>query len=640
VIHDHEALLLASAALDFELEPAAAAELQLALAECPVCAERAAAYKEQNRLLARLPVIDVSESTRRRVTAAAVRGRSDTRQPLLLLAAALLIGLILSVAAIAGGLLKDSRPTDLGLGDETPPPASTSPAPVAAQGSRSPVDPGAGGGSSAPFSPDAIVEVVSGNLRVRSEPRVTTDSKMLEPLLQPGDRLFVIEGPVTANDYDWYHVIPIGANPDRSEFALPSGWVARGDHDGSPWVAASAPRCPAAPVEIAALRVMHPLEAVACFGDQKLSLRAVVQGFGPVTSCDDSSGFDTPCPSGPEWLAGVAGWSAVVGDDFDGVDVPSFAHRLTIDPSGTVRPADLPDGRVVVLEGAFDNARATDCRAGEATANQVATTDAEAVLHCRSWFVVSRAVLEPHYLEPGTAAAVATDNLRVRSLPNVSDDSSKLTPLLDAGTRLWVVRGPAVGSGFDWYKVLVPSVSNANGGMLGGWVAVASKTGETWVRPDEIDCPPPDDVTLDDMRALASRPFLHGGLACFGRGSPLDGGTVAFDAHARLECHNPAASFVPDWMTAGDRILVLELNGQEFRAIPHGFTILQLACDDAYDSRLYRVFGHFDDPDAETCEPIGGSDGSTGDFDWEIATYQCRSQFVVSYLDSGPLSPP
>lgn len=639
MIHDHEALLLASAALDFELEPAAAAELRLALAECPVCAERAAAYKEQNRLLQRLPVIDVSEATRRRVTAAAVRGKVDTRQPMLLLAAALLLGLLLSVAAIAGGLFNDSRPTELGLGDETPPPASSSPEPGVAVGSPSPVEPAGGGGSAAPFSPDSIVEVVTGDLRVRSQPRVATDSTLLEPLLQPGDRLFVIEGPVTANDYDWYHVVPIGTNDDREWFGLPSGWVARGDHDGAPWVAASAPRCPPAPVEVATLGEMHALEALACFGDERLSLRAVVQGFEPVGPCDAGE-LGGPCATGPEWLAGLGGWSAVVRDDFEGIDVPILGPRLTIDPGGSVRPADLPNGRVVALEGAFDNARASDCRAGESPGDQVAMSDAEAILHCRSWFVVSRAVVEPHYLASRTAAAVATDNLRVRSQPNASDDSTKLTPLLDAGTRLWVVKGPAVGSGYDWYEVLVPSVSTDNGGMLAGWVAVASKTGDTWVKPDAIDCPPADDVTLADMKALGSRPFLHGGLACFGRGTPLDGGTLGFDAHARLECHNPAGSFVPDWMTAGDRILVLELNGREFRAIPHGFTILQLACDDAFDSRLYRVFGHFDDPDAETCEPGGGSDGSTGDLDWAVSTYKCRSQFVVSYLDPGPPRPP
>ena len=68
MIHEHEATQLASAEIDFPLAPDEARELQHELAECPICAERAAAYHEQLRMVARLPRLDASDAVRRRVT--------------------------------------------------------------------------------------------------------------------------------------------------------------------------------------------------------------------------------------------------------------------------------------------------------------------------------------------------------------------------------------------------------------------------------------------------------------------------------------------------------------------------------------------------------------------------------------------
>src|SRR4029450_5016779 len=102
MIHEHEALEIASAGMDFGLTPEVERELALTYRECPVCAERAASYHEQIRLMRRLPVLDASEATRQRITEAALSGRRDTRSPLVLaLAAALLLGLLLRVARAA-----------------------------------------------------------------------------------------------------------------------------------------------------------------------------------------------------------------------------------------------------------------------------------------------------------------------------------------------------------------------------------------------------------------------------------------------------------------------------------------------------------------------------------------------------------
>ena len=70
-------------------------------------------------------------------------------------------------------------------------------------------------------------------LRVRTQPTVdNSKSVKLDPLLGVGTQLQIIEGPVTADDYDWYLVQAIG---------LPhNGWVAAADHDGEPWIEDSA----------------------------------------------------------------------------------------------------------------------------------------------------------------------------------------------------------------------------------------------------------------------------------------------------------------------------------------------------------------------------------------------------------------
>src|SRR5215211_3269331 len=57
---------------------------------------------------------------------------------------------------------------------------------------------------------------------------------------------------------------------------------------------------------------------------------------------------------------------------------------------------------------------------------------------------------EPRPTETIVATVVstlATDGLRVRSEPRVSDDSQKLQPLLPLGSRLYVLGGPVSASG-------------------------------------------------------------------------------------------------------------------------------------------------------------------------------------------------
>jgi serpin B len=74
----------------------------------------------------------------------------------------------------------------------------------------------------------------------------------------------------------------------------------------------------------------------------------------------------------------------------------------------------------------------------------------------------------------------ASDRLRVRSEPRVSDDSIRYEPVLPLGTELTVLDGPVVASGYTWYKV-APVSFVLDDGVTEGWVAMAGKDGEPWI---------------------------------------------------------------------------------------------------------------------------------------------------------------
>jgi len=88
---------------------------------------------------------------------------------------------------------------------------------------------------------------------------------------------------------------------------------------------------------------------------------------------------------------------------------------------------------------------------------------------------------------PNSVVVTIVDRVRVRSEPRIADDSILYEPVLPTGTALFVLDGPAVASGYEWYQVvpLSPEVDTRY-----GWVAAASREGEAWIRPAEASCPP------------------------------------------------------------------------------------------------------------------------------------------------------
>ena len=109
------------------------------------------------------------------------------------------------------------------------------------------------------------------------------------------------------------------------------------------------------------------------------------------------------------------------------------------------------------------------------------------------------------HIGPDRTAITVTDDLRVRSLPEVSERSTLLDPLLGEGQPLYVTAGPVEGSGYRWYEVYAP------GPDVGGWVAAAGKDGEAWIQRRPADCTlgASDDPFVDELGYW----LMH--LACF-----------------------------------------------------------------------------------------------------------------------------
>ena len=615
--HDHEAVQLAIASLDFELTPAERTRMEAGLAACDECASIAAGHAELARLLERLPVHDASPLVRQRVLRAALVPPRSRPWPILLVAAAL-VGLLVAAAAAAGAFRTDPfdqivdtpSASPPALGDlESPEPSG----PVSPEASSR--EPAGFGGSvfGIPLPVDSLAQVVSGRLRIRSEPRVADDSIKYEPLLGVGVRLFVLDGPVVANEYEWYQIT--AWHPQDPSASWPVGWVSRGDHDGTPWIRPITDACPTGEVTAAVVAGMPAPERVACFGNETLRFRAFISGPGQVTACVADPG----CVDGPTWLAGHAGWFAAADAS---LDTPSTGGPpIAIDPAGAVAERSVPTGTMAEVVGAFGHPLARDCRVrGPGTADG-RMTDAAARLHCRARFVVTAIEVDPAYPMANGPAITVSDRLRVRSAPGLESDRYELLAL---GTPVWVVQGPVTAADYDWFEVVVPGLE-VDGVPRVGWVADSDHGRERWLAKRTLDCPAPERVTLADLDRLTSEREPHGGLACFG-----DRGLL-FEGSVELTCGAESRSgwtFEPEW-----------LGGNAFHglAISSGTRVINAhirpglgiprACD-ALEGSPRAVRGHFGDPDAEACDGTAPP-GIDGRRSMVLVSYWCRTALVV-----------
>jgi hypothetical protein len=221
-VHD-EYLELAAASIDFELSETDRAALAAHLADCIPCRRRVMALEADRRAMAQLPSFALAPTTVDQIRDRIHRSGNPARPPLRLLAIAAILALLATAAfTIGAGILRREGDRDLSLVQPTGPIESPGPTPGPDSSSAQNV-----------LAAGSIVDVVVSGLRVRTLPTVdNSKSVKLDPLLGVGTQLQIIEGPVAADDYEWYLVQAIDL-PHR-------GWVAAADHDGEAWIEDSA----------------------------------------------------------------------------------------------------------------------------------------------------------------------------------------------------------------------------------------------------------------------------------------------------------------------------------------------------------------------------------------------------------------
>lgn len=222
-------------------------------------------------------------------------------------------------------------------------------------------------------------------------------------------------------------------------------------------------------------------------------------------------------------------------------------------------------------------------------------------------------------LHPDGVAQVVTTDLVSRSAPGTAGDSEIYPGVLDAPTLLFLLEGPVMADGYDWYLVapfeeflsdIAPEWPRL------GWVAAASRADEPWIAPWAGDCPDPT------LEAIHGRPYYLL-LACFGAETLALAGT--FDGCFTSD----PVSVSPSWLaSSGCRLVPF---GWEPEGVFSGGLVLRLGPDVGMPSEngaAIRVVGHFDDAAARTCSentPPGDAETPPA-----LVILRCRAQFVVT----------
>jgi hypothetical protein len=244
-------------------------------------------------------------------------------------------------------------------------------------------------------------------------------------------------------------------------------------------------------------------------------------------------------------------------------------------------------------------------------------------------------------------ATAVTNDLRVRSRPEVSDASTLLTPLLQKGRRVFVVDGPVAGSGYDWYQVRPlpgPDTTSDLGGydldedVPFGWVAQASKEGEPWLAGGSFACPPPP--TADGVGFFGTLELE--GLSCLGD-TPVTVRGVLLARDGGCPPGDPPIE--PAWLNNSTCEVALFSIGSLAEVDVAGFDVAlgpsvelpsvgnSADSPDTYDA---EITGHFDDPAAQTCRRASSGNGVDAAMTADEIVLNCRATFVVTALRGIP----
>lgn len=223
--------------------------------------------------------------------------------------------------------------------------------------------------SPAGYAPDTLLSILEGPLRVRSKPSVDEDSIKFTPLLETGQRVYVISGPVEGSGYTgWYLVRPV------SKRVTQDGWISAAARDGTPWVQPAAIDCPSVPT-LADIDAMDAALRIPCFTGRELTFTTTVY-WGAM--CGDANSL-----AKPDWMAGCLStfrWGSKTSDVF--VAIPP-------DLSGAVGTHELGDSFKAKVTAHLDDPGALTCEPKPVPDADPVILAASAILDCRAMFVAT-----------------------------------------------------------------------------------------------------------------------------------------------------------------------------------------------------------------------------------------------------------
>lgn len=277
--------------------------------------------------------------------------------------------LVLSFAAVAVAILAaiiTLEPSSLAPGDDTP---SMTPRPTPTLVASEPPSPRSRG--DAHLSAGEHASVTVGTIEARYRPVAEAPAVTV---LSSGDRVYVVDGPIVANDAVWYRV-QHPAHRNVPGFV----WISfETQAEAEAALVAFEPRCPSSPIDMELFEEMTPMERVLCFGDEPITLGPVfVIAIPPGT--EEVSG-------NPAWLAGPAPWEL-----YTTFNWPNATTEGTL--SGRTEPgtnAQLASESWMEVVGHFDHPDAVGCSRQLPEPGYVESTDL-AQLWCRQQFVIVEA---------------------------------------------------------------------------------------------------------------------------------------------------------------------------------------------------------------------------------------------------------
>ena len=216
---------------------------------------------------------------------------------------------------------------------------------------------------------DAIAEVVADTLRVRGLPSTSASSAKFERLLGRGDRVFIVDGPVRADGYDWYLVQSMV--DQGSEPGAPFGWVAAASRDGVPWIDdVEETGCPSVPDDANRFGVLPPEVLIHCFGRTELSFELDANVY-----ClpDEARQVE------PAWMGAGCG-------ELSGDACGSCGLAIAADPALGIEIPREQSGHWA-FRGHFDDPAAATCHG--ITAGDTQAAQQFGVHLCRTTFVLS-----------------------------------------------------------------------------------------------------------------------------------------------------------------------------------------------------------------------------------------------------------